>query len=366
MTGAPARRNRAVRVKLDDQLMRIPNIQAHGTRSLIRALAGNAIWGNADSGADELHAKYQNRVIGMMPLNATVVDSHTLDAMGRETAQRLAAKLSPRAVQSMIAVSALIYEKTRGQPVNTAVTVNLREIALTMRYKPNATRTIDPEIYHGLATDLLACTRVFVWGATGAVNPKSKRPPTGWLAPLLLITAVRISQEDFDGHRLPIEFDAMLGRPWAEAMLEKFDVAQITPGLMDLSPTTEGQAIKLGMYYLTDFRYRMTKTRQAPPVPIEQLCQESGIAIDSDHAKRFLERLDNWHRRLQAVGVIGSYQRIPDDAPNDWTPGRLLREGTYQVTLPVAIADAYAAHKKSPAIGPKPRRKRAASPRPTP
>ena len=110
---------------------------------------------------------------------------------------------------------------------------------------------------------------------------------------------------------------------------------------MELEPTREDQAIRLGWFYLTDFRYRMKRDERKYPMKIADLCAAARLNVGQPHDRgRFLGRLAGWHKRLQEVGVLGGYEREPGNETN-WPPARVFAEGTYRATPPRAILDTY-------------------------
>ncbi len=156
------------------------------------------------------------------------------------------------------------------------------------------------------------------------------------------ITAVHVSQPGFDGEVLALEFEAMLGRNWAEAIKDDFNVVQVAPGLMELDPTHDANAIRLAWYYLTEFRYRMTKGPRKEPPRIEKLLADAKIPVDRRKLTRTLDRLDGWHRRLHELQIIGRYERTPPAAEAcPWQPSRVYAEGFYGVEPPTTILAAY-------------------------
>jgi hypothetical protein len=90
-----------------------------------------------------------------------------------------------------------------------------------MGYTASKDRAIDPIITQRIASDVFLLNRVVTWAADGQYERQS-----GWIAPLIVISAVHVEQETFDGPALPYEFDAMLGRNWAAA-LANTDILQV-------------------------------------------------------------------------------------------------------------------------------------------
>jgi hypothetical protein len=317
-----------------------PNLLNDGTRKLGALVAGTGVW-EIDS---NLHA-YVGTVRGAR-VGRIVFRSDT----ERAEVNHLTALLSPRTLQTLVAISTLLYERTRGQPLNQVARLTVREIADASRYTPTKNRTIDPEILRRIGADLRALTRIETFAADGAYDPKRKRAPSGWVAPLLVISAVHIGQEGmFEGEPLPYEFDAMLGRNWAAAVKERFDVVQIAPGFMELDPgPREEQAIKLAWFYLTDFRYQMKSPKPTRTFQIAPLCGSANITPEKANLGRFLGRLEGWHARLHELGIIGAYRRNPafdsakGAAGSDEAPREIFERGTYTVTPPAAILEAYA------------------------
>jgi hypothetical protein len=215
--------------------------------------------------------------------------------------------------------------------------LSIGEIARAMGYTAGKDRAIDPLITQRIASDVFLLNRVVTWAADGPYERQKRKRQSGWIAPLIVITAVHVEQETFDGPALPYEFDAMLGRNWAAA-LANTDILQVAPGFIELD---EESAIRLAWYYLTEFRYRMTRPEPGPTLNIAALCDAA--RIDPGLAKnraRFLERLERWHALLQRVGVIGSYERVPPADVNE-SPGRLFTEANYRVEPPKPILEAY-------------------------
>lgn len=327
----PRKSNRKVDLVFDpSELLQVPNILQHGTRNLGLVLSGAGDWQTDPMGGKKL-ALVNGHPIGFIEIGDG----------GEDEAGRIIDKLGPRALKTMIAVSKLLYEKTRGYPVNQAATLTIREVALARGEKPDKSRKVDPEVLRGIAHDLRACTRLFVWGAGGAYDAKKRAAPEGWLSPLLLITAIKVSQKMLDGDELPYTFDAMLGRPWAEAIKDRFDVMQVAPGFMRLNPTRDEHAMRLAWYYLTTFRYRMQKAPRMPPVKIERLCADARISIDRNNLGRFVRRLEDWHARLRKEEIIGDYGRAPDLPIDTTQPSRFVAETAYWAEPPGAILEAY-------------------------
>jgi hypothetical protein len=309
---------------IDGSLYEMPNVQNHGTRNLGVIVGGGARVELAPNG--DAHAVVNGKVAGMIELS---------DERGFA---QLAQALSPRAVQTMVAVSRLIWEKTGHQPLNRAALLSVGEVARAMGYEPGADRAINPEIMRNVARDLVHLSKIQTWAADGPFDRKARTHATGWVAPLLVISAVHIKRDTETGEALPYEFDAMLGRNWAEAAAH-YDMMQVPPGFMDLE---EDQEILLGWFYLTAFRYRMTKARSGVTRSIVTICEESGISPGgSKHRGRFLDRLGRWHSRLVETQVIGSYERRPALDAN-LPPGEIFAKGEYAVTAPVVLLQAYA------------------------
>lgn len=311
----------------------VANILDHATRRLGQMVAGGADWA-FDLNQSAQIARIEGQAVGMIRLGTG----------GEDEAGRIIDALGARTLKTMIGTTRLLYERTNGLPKDHAAEVSVREIAEAIGYKPSQTRTIDPKILRGISEDIRALTRILTWGADGPYDGKRHRVPTGWIAPLLNIVAVSEEQIAFEGESLPYRFKAMLGENWAEAIKERFDVVQIAPGFMDLRAKQDEQAIRLGWYYLTDFRYRMTKGPKKAPTPIARICADARIKVDEVNLTRFLDRLESWHALLQAKGVIGDYQRDPNADPKangNLPPGKIYEEGTYTVEPPEAVLEAY-------------------------
>jgi hypothetical protein len=313
-----------------DSLYLIPNIQNHGTRHLGLMATGAAIWMDGPQGGVKL-AQINDATIGMIEIGVG----------GDDEAGKIIEALGAVTLQAMVAISKLIFEKTKGAPVNQAVTLTIREIAAAMERKPDKSRHIDSETLRRIGEATRPLTRILTWGADGKWDTKKHAySSSGWMAPFLSITAIHAKQTTLDGDFYPYEFDAMLGRNWAEALRDRYDLIQLVPGFMKLNPSTEAQAIKLAWFYITDFRYRATKGPRKQPLGIERLCMDARIEVDKVNLSRFLTRLDGWHKRIQDLGIIGGYQRTPSPSTN-WAPRQIFAEGTYQIEPPTALVSAY-------------------------
>jgi hypothetical protein len=306
-------------------LYRVPNVHNHGTRHLGRTVAGAVALEVAPSGEAQA-------LIGGVP--AATIDL-TDPGEGLARLQRL---LNPRAIKTLVATSRLIWEKANGQPHNRAVPLTVPEIAIAMGYTRGKDRKLDREVTYGVARDLIILSKVHTWAAEGTWNTKTHAYAAGQLTPMLIITAIRFDEADPEtGMRVAYEFDGMLGSNWAEAM-RRGDVVQIPPGFLKLS---EGGEILLGWFYITQFRYQMTKQRTGVTRTIRALCEEAGIDPGrSDHRGRFLQRLHRWHERLQQHGVIGGYERRPP-IEADLAPSVIFQQGEYMATPPPALLTAY-------------------------
>jgi hypothetical protein len=308
-----------------DSLYPVPNIQNHGTRNLGIILSGGAELRDDPEGGLGKIAVLADRTIGRVDFT-------------REAERALLDVVSPRTIKTMVATARLIWEKTNHQAIpNQAATLSIGEIARAMGYTAGKDRAIDPLITQRIASDVFLLNRVVTWAADGPYERQKRKRQSGWIAPLIVITAVHVEQETFDGPALPYEFDAMLGRNWAAA-LANTDILQVAPGFIELD---EESAIRLAWYYLTEFRYRMTRPEPGPTLNIAALCEAA--RIDAGLAKnraRFLERLERWHALLQSVGVIGTYERVPP-ADVDESPGQLFTEANYRVEPPKPILEAY-------------------------
>ncbi|MEK7217189.1 MAG: hypothetical protein AAB289_16520, partial [Chloroflexota bacterium] len=202
----------------------VPNIYNHGTRVMGQLVAGAGDWSRAQ-GQNALVATLDGRnLVGMIDLT-----------YGEDAARRVIDALRPRALKTLVAVSRLLYERTHGQPLNTSATLNVREIALATGHNPDGWRKISPEVLTAISSDLRALSQIMTYAADGEFDPKHRRHPSGWIAPLLQITAVHVAHPLADGDTSVYEFDAMLGRNWVQAMKERFGVVQIPPGFMQLN-----------------------------------------------------------------------------------------------------------------------------------
>jgi hypothetical protein len=340
----PPRRARATNRKVAlpfpaGTIFRTPNIQNHGNRHLARIIAGDAAWEADPSGGHRQIAILDGQAIGRIDFST-----------GQEAAERVLLRvLSPRAIKTMVATSRLILDGTSRSPLNHGVTIRVAEIARAMGYKPDKHRAIDPEIMRRCARDVYMLSKIETWAADGPYNPKAPRRQSGWIAPLIAITAVHVSQVAMDEPPLPYEFDAMLGRNWGQALLDS-DFLQIAPGLMEIH---DDSAIRLAWFYLTEFRYRMRKRTAGATRKITALCVESGI--DPGQAKdrgRFLQRLEGWHAQLKEQEVLGDYDRTPPLGDN-MPPSRIFAEGEYHAEPPVAILQAYAESRRHALQAPK-------------
>ncbi len=333
----PARKhNRKVTLSYDiDSLLQVPNIQGHGTRHLGQVIAGGAEWEH-DANRQAMLASIDGSPVGMIDLTAG-------DKAG---AERLIGALGPRALQTVVATSKLVYEKTKGMPINQVATLDVREVATALRKKPDRWRKIDPDTLRRIGADLRAASRIQTWGADGPWDPKRHSARSGWVAPILHITAVHIEQLSLDGEAIPYEFDVLLGRNWATAIKEQYDVMQIAPGFMELDPSTENQVIRLAWYYCTEFRYAMRKGRKKSPSSIPEIIRLARLEWDTNNLKRSLTRLDKAHHRLAELQIIGTFARTPafgveDDNRTGWPPRKVYEQGAYQVEPPAAILQAY-------------------------
>jgi len=305
-----------------ESLYLMPNNGNHGTRNLGLMASNRDLWVSAPTGGYQ--ALINGAIVGMVELT----DERAL--------QQLTNTLSPRTMQTMVAITRLLWEKSSHKPLNFVATCTLGEIARAMGYKAGRGRKIDPEIRLGISHDIRALTQIKSYGADGAYDKRTRRWPSGWLAPLLSMSAVHV-QTDLLGENVPYEFDLMLGRNWAET-LEHYDVIQVAPGFLELK---EDAPIKLGWFYTTAFRDRMTKSKSTVRRSITTLCDEARIDPGSvKHRGRFLDRLDNWHDQLQRQGVIGSYDRRPG-GDTSAAPSEVFTRGEYAVTPPAAIRKAY-------------------------
>lgn len=322
----PRRPNRKIAAP-STGLIEMANNGNHGTRNLGLLASDRTLWTPGPTGG--WHATIDGTLTGVIELT------------DEEEFQRLAATISPRAMRTMIGVTQALYERTGHKPFNISVTFTLGEVARAAGYQADSSRHVDPETRLAIAHDLRLLTHIKTYGADGEYNAKSRRWASGWLAPLLNMTAVHL-KTDLLGETVPYEFDLMLGRNWATAM-EEYDVVQIAPGFRELRGDN---VTRLGWFYMTAFRDKMTKARSGVTRSLPALCHESGIAPGAARDRgRFLGQLHRWHKELQDNGVIGSFERRPGadtrDAPvNVWT------HGEYMTAPPPAIIQAYAEQRR--------------------
>ena len=198
---APRRSNRKIQaLSFPNGLLPVPNILNHGTRHLGQMLSGGAEW-TTDPEHQAMLATINGRTVGMIEFGIG----------GEDEAGRIIDALGPRSLKCMVAISGLIYDKTRGSLVNHGATLTVGEIARAMGYKPNVARAIDTDITLRIAAELRGLTKIMTWGADRPYDKKAMRVPSGWIAPLLVILAVHVEQAGLDGTTVPIEFDAVLG-----------------------------------------------------------------------------------------------------------------------------------------------------------
>jgi hypothetical protein len=330
-------------------LFPMPNIQNHGTRNLVRTISGSVEWID-----DPANAAWKLAVVNGQPIGR--ID---LTPGGRGLAEReLTALVGPKAIKTMVATSRLIFERTNRQPLNKPVTLTVGEVARAAGYEPGQDRGIKPEILLRIGHELRALTRIMTWAADGPYDRKTGTRPSAWIAPLISITAVHVEQNTSDGRMVPYEFDAMLGRNWAQAFANT-DLLQVAAGFMELD---EDNTIRLGWYYLTEFRYQMTSKKVGVTRKIAALCEAARIDTGQPkHRGRFLDRLEKWHDDLQRHGVIGFHRRSPG-LDTDHPPSQLFSEGEYFVRPPAPILEAYAAPREKAAARQEPRRRSRQSP----
>jgi len=306
-----------------------PNLQGNGTRNLGRTVSGDVIWSDDQSGSGGMLALVGDQQIARVDL--------TPGREGEALRSILTQVMSPRTLKTMVGISRLVWERTDRKPLNRGVTVRLGELARAAGYVPGDDRHIKVEIRHRLGLELRALCSISTWAADGPYDTKARMHKGAWAAKLLYIPAIHLDQLTADSGPIPDELDVMLGRNWAEAYANT-DLVQIAPGFMKLH---DENVIRLGWYYQTEFRYRMTKQRVTVERSIRSLCAEAGIDTgESKHRGRFLERLDKWHAELLVAGVIGGHRRAPgigEDVP----PGEVFARGEYMVRPPTPILEAY-------------------------
>jgi hypothetical protein len=306
-----------------------PNLQGNGTRNLGRAAAGDVTWQEDQNGGSTMLALIGGQAVARVDL--------TPGREGEALRDDLMRVMSPRALKTMVGISRLIWEKTGRKPVNQVATVTLGELARAAGYEPGADRHIKADIRHRLGRELRALCSITTWAANGPYDKRTRSSPKEWVAPLLIIPAVHLEQLKTEDGPIPVEIDVMLGRNWATAY-SNTDLVQIAPGFMKLH---DDNVIRLGWYYQTEFRYRMTAQRVTVTRSIRSLCTEAGIDTGKAHDRgRFLGRLDKWHTELLEAGVIGAYRRAPatqGDAP----PSQVFARGEYSVRPPDPILEAY-------------------------
>jgi hypothetical protein len=309
-------------------LRAVPNVQNHGTRTLARILSGNVGWLEDPSGA--MLAAIDGKTVGRVDLS---------ESRGPEALRDLIARLdSPRTTKAMLTVSWLIYERSNHLPVDKVVRITVGELARAMGYQARANRSIKTEILENIGHDLQALAGIMTWAADGPYDKKRRGYDSGWVAPLIVLSAVHTHRDTSDGRRVPDELDIMLGKNWARAYAET-DLLQIADGLMKVHDRNE---FALGLYYQLQFRYRMTARKEGATRSIRSICEEAGIDPGGPtHRKRFLDRLESWHADLQAIGVIGHHRRSPALGTDLW-PSEVFANGTYFVRPPAAIMTAYA------------------------
>jgi hypothetical protein len=120
--------------------------------------------------------------------------------MTREAERALLDVVSPHTIKTMVATARLILEKTNHQAIpNQAATLSIGEIAHAMGYTAGKDRGIDPLITQRIASDLFLLNRVVTWAADGPYERQKRQRQSGWIAPLIVITAVHVEQEMFHG-----------------------------------------------------------------------------------------------------------------------------------------------------------------------
>lgn len=346
--GTAVRRRKSTRKTVlphsPDGLYQMANLRNHGTRNLGQVGLGVPDWRLRPDGA-ALVGHVNNVPVGMIEFDD--------GDLSPDQARRLVEALGPRTLKTMIGVSKLIYELARGKPLYAPHTVTLRLIALAAGLRPDKHRGFAPETLEAIAADLKACTKILTYGAPDAPDKKTGRTASGWIAPLLTIPAIKARPSD----PLEGEFDVLLGKNWAAAMLARFDVVQIPPGLLQLHSNNDAQVLKLGWYYTTLFRERMTRGPGRPPT-VRGVARAACLDVDEDHMSRWLVRFTGWHARLVQLGVIGSYTITPPDG--NPAPGEVFAQATVAVTAPEAIALVYDGPRRRAQERRAPRRRRRA------
>ena len=333
-----------------DTLYPTPNLQGNGTRNLGRIASGDVAWTYDPNGAGSMLALVGESAIGRVDLSP----GREGDAL-KSILEHVA---SPRALKTIVGVSRLVWEKTERKPLNRIATVTLGELARAAGYEPGPDRNVKAEIRQRLGKELRALCAITTWASDGPYDKKTRKRPMEWVAPLLSISAVLLEQLTADEGPVPVELDVMLGRNWAAAY-SATDLVQIAPGFMKLH---DDNVIRLGWFYQTEFRYRMTAARTTVKRTISSLCEEAVIDPgETKHRGRFLERLDKWHAELLDLNVIGAYGRTPSMG-SDTTPGAAWARGMYTVRPPKSIMEAYA-DTRAKALARKPKRPTVARPR---
>jgi hypothetical protein len=178
-------------------------------------------------------------------------------------------------------------------------------------------RAIDPLITQRIASDVFLLNRVVTWAADGPYERQKRKRQSGWIAPLIVITAVHVEQETFDGPALPYEFDAMLGRNWAAA-LANTDILQVAAGFIELD---QESAIRLALPDRVPLPHGAARTRADTQYRRSLRCGPYRPRPGQNQA-RFLER---WHAPVAAGGRGG--KRRMRCAPKTPPPRAIWRGG---------------------------------------
>jgi hypothetical protein len=211
------------------------------------------------------------------------------------------------------------------------------EVARVAGYTAGADRKIKPEILDRIRWDIWGLARVQVWGADGPYDKSRGLYPTGWIRPLLFLRKDQIEPPTVQHPPLFHAFNVTLGYQWAH-QYTSYDVLQVPRGFLELR---EDGPIRLGWFYVTAFRHRMTKDTPGVRRQITRLYADAGLTPPTiKHLGQFLARLECWHEELEERGVIGAYMRTPPVGTTR-TPMDVYRIGAYEVQPPAAVQGAY-------------------------